>query len=105
MNRVPGVYRWSVGDIIVTAIADGYGMLPLALVLEAQPETATAWARAALDADGARATATRLRMLDMAAADRMSVSGMHRVFLAIGHVARNDKDTYGFLPTGWQRDL
>lgn len=46
-GQVPGVYRWTVGAITVTAIADGYSTLPLAIVPSATPEAADALAREA----------------------------------------------------------
>lgn len=49
------------------------------------------------DADGAEAVETRKRLLDMAATDRMAVSGYHLPFPGLGHVAR-DGSAYRFIP-------
>lgn len=55
------------------------------------------------DMDGAVTVATRTRLLDMAAADRMAVLGYHFPFPGVGHVAR-DGDAYRFVPALWQFD-
>lgn len=53
------------------------------------------------DSDGDQTVATRKRLLDMAAADRMAVLGYHFPFPGVGHVAR-DGDAYRFVPALWQ---
>jgi glyoxylase-like metal-dependent hydrolase (beta-lactamase superfamily II) len=53
------------------------------------------------DADGAQTVATRLRLLDMAAADRIAVLGYHFPFPGVGHVLR-EGDSWRFLPALWQ---
>ncbi|NRP12248.1 N-acyl homoserine lactonase [Aliiroseovarius sp. xm-m-379] len=53
------------------------------------------------DADGAQTGATRKRLLDMAATDRIAVLGYHFPFPGVGHVAR-DGDAYRFVPALWQ---
>ncbi len=53
------------------------------------------------DADGAQTVATRKRLLDMAATDRMAVLGYHFPFPGVGHVARAG-DAYRFVPALWQ---
>ncbi|MCM2561414.1 MBL fold metallo-hydrolase [Lutimaribacter sp. EGI FJ00015] len=53
------------------------------------------------DADGEQTVATRLRLLDMAAADRISILGYHFPFPGVGHVLRED-DSYRFIPALWQ---
>jgi glyoxylase-like metal-dependent hydrolase (beta-lactamase superfamily II) len=53
------------------------------------------------DADGDMTVATRKRLLDMAAADRMAVIGYHFPFPGVGHVAR-EGDAYRFVPALWQ---
>lgn len=53
------------------------------------------------DADGAQTVATRLRLLDMAAADRIAVLGYHFPFPGVGHVLR-EGESWRFLPTLWQ---
>ncbi len=52
------------------------------------------------DVDGALAIATRLRIMDMAATDRLLVAGMHLDFPAFGHVARAGEG-YAFIPAVW----
>ncbi len=53
------------------------------------------------DADGAQTVATRKRLLDMAAADRIAILGYHFPFPGVGHVQR-DGDSYRFVPALWQ---
>jgi glyoxylase-like metal-dependent hydrolase (beta-lactamase superfamily II) len=52
------------------------------------------------DVDGAQAIATRRRILDMAAADRLRVAGMHLDFPSFGHVLRAGEG-YAFVPEVW----
>ena len=54
----------------------------------------------AFDVDGQQATDTRLRTLDMAAADRLLVAGMHLHFPAFHHVARAGNG-YALVPEMW----
>ena len=53
------------------------------------------------DADGEQTVATRKRLLDMAAADRIAVLGYHFPFPGVGHVQK-DGDAYRFVPALWQ---
>ncbi len=53
------------------------------------------------DLDPEQTVASRLRLLDMAAADRMAVLGYHFPFPGVGHVMR-DGDAYSFVPALWQ---
>lgn len=53
------------------------------------------------DADGDQTVATRKRLLDMAAEDRIAVLGYHFPFPGVGHVQR-DGDQYRFVPSLWQ---
>jgi glyoxylase-like metal-dependent hydrolase (beta-lactamase superfamily II) len=53
------------------------------------------------DQDGAMAVATRRRMLDRAAADRMLVEAYHFPFPASGHIARSGRG-YELVPATWQ---
>jgi glyoxylase-like metal-dependent hydrolase (beta-lactamase superfamily II) len=53
------------------------------------------------DMDAAAAVATRKRLLDRAAADRLPVHGYHFPFPATGHIARI-ADGYDFVPALWQ---
>ncbi|MGG5808983.1 MBL fold metallo-hydrolase [Falsiroseomonas sp. CW058] len=52
------------------------------------------------DMDGAAAEATRRRVFDRIAAERMRVAGFHFPFPAIGHMAK-EGDGYRFVPTDW----
>jgi glyoxylase-like metal-dependent hydrolase (beta-lactamase superfamily II) len=52
------------------------------------------------DIDGAQAIATRQRIMDMAATDRLLVAGMHLDFPTFGHLARAG-DGYAFIPEVW----
>ena len=53
------------------------------------------------DSDGAQTVATRKRLLDMAAEDRIAILGYHFPFPGVGHVQR-DGDIYRFVPALWQ---
>ncbi|WGW04908.1 MBL fold metallo-hydrolase [Tropicibacter oceani] len=53
------------------------------------------------DMDGDATVATRKRLLDMAAADRMAVLGYHFPFPGVGHV-RKEGEAYRFVPAMWQ---
>ncbi len=53
------------------------------------------------DHDKEMAAATRARMLDMAAEDRIAVLGYHFPFPGVGHVKR-DGDAFQFVPALWQ---
>ena len=53
------------------------------------------------DMDGEQTVATRKRLLDMAATDRMAVLGYHFPFPGVGHIAR-EGDAYRFVPALWQ---
>jgi glyoxylase-like metal-dependent hydrolase (beta-lactamase superfamily II) len=52
------------------------------------------------DIDGAQAIATRERIFDMTATDRLQVAGMHLDFPCFGHVARA-AEGYAFIPNVW----
>ncbi|MGB1208853.1 MAG: MBL fold metallo-hydrolase [Paracoccaceae bacterium] len=56
-----------------------------------------------IDQDGPQCAATRRRLLDMAATDRMAVLGYHFPFPGVGHVMR-EGDAYRFVPALWQFD-
>jgi glyoxylase-like metal-dependent hydrolase (beta-lactamase superfamily II) len=60
--------------------------------------------QAVFDMDGEQATATRRRLLDMAAADRLLVAGYHFPFPATGYIAK-DGDSYEYVPLFWQAKL
>ena len=55
---------------------------------------------AGFDQDGPMASATRLRLLDMAATDGIAVLGYHFPFPGVGHVMRMG-DAYRFVPALW----
>jgi glyoxylase-like metal-dependent hydrolase (beta-lactamase superfamily II) len=54
-----------------------------------------------IDAIPDQTVATRQRLLDMAAADRVALVGYHFPFPGVGHVIR-DGDGYQFVPALWQ---
>lgn len=53
------------------------------------------------DLDKAQAVATRRRLLDMAATDRIAIAGYHLPFPGVGHVIKRG-DAYQFLPEMWR---
>ena len=53
------------------------------------------------DTDSAEAAVTRRRVLDMAVADRMLVSGTHMPFPGFGHVATRG-EAYAWVPEEWK---
>lgn len=53
------------------------------------------------DMDGDAAAAVRRRLLDMAAAERMTVGGYHFPFPALGHIARAG-DRFDYVPAFWR---
>jgi glyoxylase-like metal-dependent hydrolase (beta-lactamase superfamily II) len=55
----------------------------------------------AFDVDPWKAAATRKRMLDMAATDRLLIAGMHLPFPGLGYVDR-DAGGYQFVPAPWE---
>jgi glyoxylase-like metal-dependent hydrolase (beta-lactamase superfamily II) len=57
-----------------------------------------------VDTDPAMAEASRRRIFDMAASDRLLVTGMHLHYPGFGHVTR-DGGTYRFVPEAWRQDL
>ena len=58
----------------------------------------------AFDTDGEQAYRTRLKILDMAASERLLVAGMHLDFPAFGHVQKQDQ-AYAFVPLVWSPAL
>ncbi len=57
-----------------------------------------------VDTDPAGAVASRKRMFDMAASERMLVTGMHLHFPGFGHIARQGS-SYAFVPEAWRQTL
>lgn len=60
--------------------------------------------QAAFDVDGAQAVATRKKLFDRAAADRMLVTGYHFPFPACGHLIKTATG-YEHVPLEWQPEL
>ena len=57
---------------------------------------------AVFDMDPVVAEASRRRLLDMAAAERMAVAGYHFPFPATGFIAREGGTGYAFVPAFWR---
>ena len=57
-----------------------------------------------VDTDPAGAEASRRRIFDMAASERMLVTGMHLHYPGFGHIAR-EGSSYRFVPEPWQQTL
>lgn len=94
-GHTPGHTAWiveSAGDAVLIW-GDVVHMPALQL---AAPEAGTI-----LDIDREEAVATRRRVLDMVAADRMRVAGIHMDFPAFGHIARAGAG-YRFVPEVWK---
>jgi glyoxylase-like metal-dependent hydrolase (beta-lactamase superfamily II) len=60
-----------------------------------------------VDVDPVAAAASRRRMFDMAASERLLVTGMHMHFPGFGHIARDGTGgaAYRFVPEPWQQVL
>jgi glyoxylase-like metal-dependent hydrolase (beta-lactamase superfamily II) len=56
------------------------------------------------DMDKAEAAATRKRIFDLAATDRIPVTGYHMPFPAVGFIDRQGSD-YRWVPAGFQTSL
>jgi len=65
----------------------------------AEPERALLF-----DTDQPTAIASRKRVFDMAAADRLAIAGAHLPFPGIGHVAKAAVG-YAYVPMPWSADL
>lgn len=57
-----------------------------------------------VDTDRAAAEASRRRIFDMAASERLLVTGMHLHYPGFGHVGR-EGGNYRFVPEAWRQDL
>jgi glyoxylase-like metal-dependent hydrolase (beta-lactamase superfamily II) len=57
-----------------------------------------------VDTDPAGAEASRRRVFDMVAEERLLVTGMHLHFPGFGHITR-DGPSYRFVPESWQQTL
>lgn len=55
----------------------------------------------AFDIDPRQAEATRRRVFDMVATDRLAFAGMHMHFPGLGHLLRRDGGGYAVLPEAW----
>jgi glyoxylase-like metal-dependent hydrolase (beta-lactamase superfamily II) len=58
----------------------------------------------AYDLDQAQAVATRKKVMDMAATDRLLIAGTHIGFPGVGHVAKASSG-YAFVPVPWNANL
>ena len=56
---------------------------------------------ALFDMDPTEAEATRKRMLDLVATDRLLVAGFHFPFPAVGHIAQRNAREFAFVPVNW----
>jgi glyoxylase-like metal-dependent hydrolase (beta-lactamase superfamily II) len=65
----------------------------------AEPDRATSF-----DTDQAMAIASRKRVFDMAATDKLLVAGSHLPFPGLGHVAKASNG-YAYVPVQWGADL
>jgi len=57
-----------------------------------------------VDTDPTAAEASRRRIFDMVAADRLLVTGMHLHYPGFGHIAKA-ANSYRFVPEPWQQTL
>jgi glyoxylase-like metal-dependent hydrolase (beta-lactamase superfamily II) len=83
-------------------IADGSEQMMFVAAITHRPELMMArpdW-QIVFDFDGDTASATRRRVLDMVATDRIRVTGYHFPFPASGHVARMGNG-FRFVPADW----
>jgi glyoxylase-like metal-dependent hydrolase (beta-lactamase superfamily II) len=58
----------------------------------------------AFDTDQAMAIASRKKVFDMAAADKLMIAGAHLPFPGLGHVAKASTG-YAYVPSQWGTDL
>lgn len=112
------------GDDVVTGIRaiEAYGHTPghLAFMIESGGKSLLWWGDCAhhqvaslarpdwhcvFDADKPQAAATRRRMFDMAATDRLPVIGYHMPFPSIGFVERIAPESYSWLAHTYQLNL
>lgn len=93
-GHTPGhlALRIGSGDANLLVVTD---LIHAAALQFAHPEWAIAF-----DTDQQAAIATRKKLLDMVAADRLLIAGMHLPFPGIGHVTR-EGEAYGYVPTPW----
>lgn len=126
-NSTPVVNRFSFikpGDDVVTGIraVAAYGHTPghLAFMIESEGKSVLFWGDCAhhqvaslahpewhcvFDFDKPLAVATRRRIYDMAASDRLAVIGYHMPFPSIGFVERTTPSSYRWLAHSYQLNL
>jgi len=97
-GHTPGhsILRVSSGSEQVLLVGD---CIHNVVIQTAQPEVAFVF-----DADGKQAAASRRRMLDMAAADGLLISGAHMPFPGFGKVLKSDQ-AFRFVPADWSYAL
>jgi glyoxylase-like metal-dependent hydrolase (beta-lactamase superfamily II) len=93
-GHTPGHSGWLIKSGGETLLVWG-DIVHLPAIQFARPEAGIAF-----DADGAQAVATRKRIFDMAATDRLLVAGMHLDFPALGHMQRSGTG-YAWIPENW----
>ena len=57
------------------------------------------------DLEPPMAIATRKKVMDMAATDRLMIAGTHIAFPGVGHVAKASNGGYAFVPVPWNPDI
>lgn len=97
-GHTPGHTGWLLASASDSLLIWG-DIVHLAGVQFAHPEAGMAF-----DVDSAQAIATRRRILDMAATDRLRVTGMHLDFPGFGHVVRAGAG-YAFIAEPWRGNL
>jgi glyoxylase-like metal-dependent hydrolase (beta-lactamase superfamily II) len=97
-GHTPGHTGWLIASGSETLLIWG-DIVHLPGVQFAHPEAGMVF-----DVDGAQAIATRQRIMDMAATDRLRVAGMHLDFPSFGHVVR-DASAYAFVPEVWSASV
>ena len=104
---VPGVrmiatYGHTIGHMSVMVESDGAAML---VAGDAIAHRDVSFERPdwhfGFDMDKEQAVATRKRLLDMAATDRIALAGFHLPFPGVGHAARQG-DAYRYVPALWK---
>lgn len=86
-------FRIDSGDAALLMIGDATGLAPVQF---RHPEAGLVF-----DTDPALAAESRMALLDMAATDRLLVTGTHLPFPTLGHVARSGA-AYAWVPEAWQ---
>lgn len=93
-GHTPGHTGWLIASAGDTLLIWG-DIVHLPGIQFAHPEAGMAF-----DVDGAQAIASRRRIMDMAATDRLRVTGMHLDFPGFGHLVRAG-GAYAFVPEVW----